>query len=63
MLRKRFDPRILSFVSRLTTSWVDAEYVLDLKLPGNQRLFSETILQSTVVYEFKCHSSKTGVEV
>ncbi|KAL9122255.1 MAG: hypothetical protein Q9187_001190 [Circinaria calcarea] len=50
------------FSNLLTTSWIDAEYILDLKLARSQRMFSESSTKSSVIYEIKCSSSRSGVE-
>ena len=50
---------------RLTTSWVDAEFILDLKFSSGRRMFDITPHKVRVVYEFVCSSrlSKDGSEM
>ena len=46
----------LIFIHRLTTSWVDAEFILDLKFLSGRRVFVEEPYKRTVVYELSCRS-------
>ncbi|KZF23802.1 hypothetical protein L228DRAFT_282485 [Xylona heveae TC161] len=43
-----------SFVKMLTTSFIDAEFITDLKSAGGQRLFQDTPHEYRITYEFNC---------
>lgn len=53
--------KVLTGLHRLSTSWIDAEYILDLKLPRGQKMFSESSTSSSVIYEIKCYSRRSNV--
>ena len=44
---------------RLSTSFVDAEFVLDVKIKNGRRMFHEEPVDRKVTFEIKCHDSKT----
>lgn len=56
---------ILTLQTRITTTWVDAEFILDLKFPSGRRMFDDTPHRVRVIYEFVCSSrlSKDGSQV
>ncbi|MCJ1434656.1 hypothetical protein MMC27_004025 [Xylographa pallens] len=49
--------------STLTTSWVDANFLVDLKLKDNTRLFSKTPAEVRVTYLVKCVNKHRNNEV
>ena len=56
---------IMMLETRVTTTWVDAEFILDLKFASGRRMFDETPHRVRVVYEFICSSrlSRDGSQV
>ena len=50
-------------MDRLTTSWVDANFIVDRKLPSGNRMFSKSPAEVRVTYIIKCANTYTKEDI